>query len=77
MDEIDYFRLALKHYLKERGAQSNLSLDAHISEGYISQIVNKKRGNPSRRTMIKIAARLWTSFPASSLALDTSDNLTY
>jgi hypothetical protein len=36
MDEIDYFRVALKDYMKERGAQSNLSLDAHISKGAIN-----------------------------------------
>jgi hypothetical protein len=30
MDEIDCFRIALKHYMADRGAQSNLALDAKI-----------------------------------------------
>jgi len=62
MDEIDCFRVALKNYVPDRGGQSNLSLDAHISEGYISQIINGKRNNPSRRTMIKIAGALKTTY---------------
>ena len=56
MDEIDCSRIALKHYMADRGAQSNLALDAKISEGYISQLINKRRINPSRRTMTRIAA---------------------
>jgi transcriptional regulator with XRE-family HTH domain len=62
MDEIDYFRIALKYYVQERGGQSNLSLDAHISEGYVSQIVSGKRVNPSRRTLTKIALALKTTY---------------
>jgi transcriptional regulator with XRE-family HTH domain len=62
MDEIDYFRIALKHLVKERGGQSNVALDSGLSEGYISQIVNGKRKNPSRRTLTNLSAALKTAY---------------
>ncbi len=31
MDEIDCSRIALKHYMADRGAQSNLALGAQLS----------------------------------------------
>lgn len=62
MDEIECFRAALKYLLKDRGAQSNLALDAHISEGYVSQLISGKRVNPSRRTLMKIAFALKTTY---------------
>jgi len=62
MDEIYYFRLALKNALKERGSQSNLAYDAGISEGYVSQLLSGKRINPSRRTLSNIAQALKKSY---------------
>ena len=39
-----------------------MALDSHLSEGYISQLVNGRRINPSRRTLTKIAVALNSTY---------------
>jgi transcriptional regulator with XRE-family HTH domain len=58
MDNVDYFIAALRHLAKDRGAQTNVAMDSGLSEAYISQLANKKRINPSRKALAKIAAAL-------------------
>jgi transcriptional regulator with XRE-family HTH domain len=66
MDEVDYFLAALRKRVRkdDRGAQSNLAADAHLSEGYVSQLINEKRNCPSHKAMVKIAEALKTNFRA-------------
>jgi len=58
MDDIEAFQIALMELAKERGTQSIIALDSHLSEGYISQIIGGKRVNPSPRALKKIAGAL-------------------
>lgn len=59
LDELAYFLTALDHLSKnfEWGWQNALSIDTKISDGYISQIINKTR-KPSFEIQVKIAKSL-------------------
>jgi transcriptional regulator with XRE-family HTH domain len=60
MEEIDRFRIGLKAILDERGRGSatNLAADSGVSMAYISQIINGKRKDPSRKAVKKICDAL-------------------
>jgi phage repressor protein C with HTH and peptisase S24 domain len=55
-DELDYFRAALRYAVEKKGwgSRMELAINAGLSEGYISQIINDKR-NPSFDVQRRIA----------------------
>jgi len=59
MKEDEYFRTALIGILAEkgRGGQNTLSIDAGLSDAYISQIINGKR-HATQKTQVRIAEAL-------------------
>jgi transcriptional regulator with XRE-family HTH domain len=59
MIEKEYFQNALIHIVSQRGrgTQNSLSIDTHLSDAYISQIIKKKRF-PSPGVQIRIANAL-------------------
>jgi transcriptional regulator with XRE-family HTH domain len=77
MKEDEYFRTALLGILAEkgRGAQNTLSIDAGLSDAYVSQIINGKR-HATQKTQVRIAEALgmdYVDFLALGKKLTTGD----
>jgi len=73
LKELTYFRAALDNYVERKGhgIQTFLAITTGLSEGHLSQVINRKK-NPSFEAQVKIARALGHEY---SEFLDMGENI--